>query len=129
MTGNTTVTVEDATLGGAGPDYEVVFLRPDPVDLRVQVQVAAAPGLPIDLAGQVRAAVIRAFNGLDGGSRCHIGGTVLASRFFSGIVSISPNIQIVSVRVGLGAGLGDSVRLGIDQVPVLSAANIAVGVV
>lgn len=129
LSGNTTVTVEDASLGGTGPDYEIVFLRPDPVDLRVQVQVASAPGLPIDLAGQVRAAVIRAFNGLDGGSRAHIGGTVLASRFFSGIVSISPNIQIVSVRVGLGAGLGDSVQLGIDQVPVLSAANIAVGVV
>lgn len=128
--GNTSVTVYD-TEGYAipYPEYDVRFHRPTNTPILFAISIAAISGLPGDIVSLVRAAVVNAFNGGDGGQRARIGATIFAGRFYAPVSASAPNVSILSLKLGVGSASGDSYTTGIDEYPTINPNNIAVTVV
>lgn len=128
MTGNTTVTVYDESAGFIPyPSYSIKFQRATPAPIYFTVNIGNHPLLPSDYVTQVKAAITKAFNGQDGGSRARIGADIYSSRFYSGITAVSINLRLISVYVGLTASPTTSeIQIGIDQIPTISDSQISV---
>lgn len=126
--GNTSVTVTDTSLGiTPAPTYTVLFETPTPQNILFAVSIAASPSLPANISDLVKAAIINAFNGGDGGSRARIGGTIYAGRYYAPISAVQAGaIEILSVKIGTTTATLDSLTVNIDRLPVVSAANITV---
>lgn len=126
--GNTNVTVTDTSLGiTPAPAYTVLFETPTPQTILFAVGIASSPSLPADISDLVKAAIINAFNGGDGGSRARIGGTIYAGRYYAPISAVQAGaIEILSVKIGTTTATLDSLTVNIDRLPVVSAANITV---
>lgn len=125
--GNTTVIVTDSSYSQPQPSYEVKFHTPAMTPVYFNVQIARNPALSSTLDAQIQAAIVKAFNGSDGGSRARIGSTIFASRFYAGISAIDPRVEIVSIQIGLVSfPNSNSVTLGIDQAPSISISDINV---
>lgn len=128
--GNTTVTVYDTDGYTAPyPSYQVSFQTAIALPILFAVQIANIPGLPSDIVVQVQNAVIAAFNGTDGGQRARIGRNIYASRYYAGIEAINPNVELISVQIGTVTPNQNIVSVNINQVPTISASNIAVTLV
>jgi uncharacterized phage protein gp47/JayE len=128
--GNTTVTVVDSSGYSAPmPSYQVKFQVPTATPVLFAVQLANNPSLPSNIVALVQAAIVSAFAGGDGGQRARIGSTLFASRFYAPISSINSNVAILSLLLGISTPTATSVTMGIDQAPVVSAANISVTLV
>lgn len=128
MTGSTTVTVYDESAGFIPyPSYSIKFQRAASTPIYFTVNIGNHPLLPSDYVTQVKAAITKAFNGQDGGSRARIGADIYASRFYSGITAVSVNLRLISVYVGLTASPTTSeIQIGIDQIPTISDSQISV---
>lgn len=126
--GNTTVVVEDENSGYAvpRPAYNVTFTRPDPLAIFFSVEVASGPTVPSDAEAQIKAAIITAFGGGDGGPRARIGATLYASRFYAPVAALGPWAQVIAILVGAPTPTANEVTVHIDEVPTISAADIAV---
>lgn len=124
--GNTAITVTDDSYSYPQPSYSVRFQRPIIKPVLFNVQLARNPALPANISELVQAAIINAFYGGDGGARARTGGTIFASRFYAGITSIDPRVQIIEIQIGLDTPVYNSVTLGIDQATSISAENITV---
>lgn len=128
--GNTTVEVADTVnfTTAPYPTYPVTFLVPAATPAFFTVQIVNSPALPANIATLIRAAVIAAFAGEDGGTRARIGSTIYSGRYFAGVTATDPNVQILSITMGLSAvaAIGNSLAFGIDQLPTLSASDISV---
>jgi hypothetical protein len=124
--GNTAITVTDDSYSYPQPSYNVRFQRPIIKPILFNVQLARNPALPANISELVQAAIIKAFYGGDGGARARTGGTIFASRFYAGITSIDPRVQIIEIQIGIDTAVYNSVTLGIDQAPSISAENITV---
>ncbi|HQS69808.1 MAG TPA: hypothetical protein PLM58_09265, partial [Novosphingobium sp.] len=86
--------------------------------------------VPADAADQIKAAIVAAFNGDDGGQRARIGATIYALRFASGISSLGPWAQLVSITIGTTASpTASEVAIDINKLPTIDAANITVALV
>lgn len=130
-TGTTTVSVTD-TQGYTPPypTYSVKFTRPSALPIYLAINIANNGIVPADAADQIKAAVVAAFNGEDGGQRARIGTTLYALRFASGITSLGPWAQLVSIAIGTTSTLTASeVAVDINKLPTIDPANIAVGLV
>ncbi len=127
--GNITITVEDLSSGYVPPypAYNITFQRPAALPVYFGVTIASSSAVPSDAAAQIKAAIVKAFTGADGGQRVRIGTTIYALRYVAGIVALGPWAQLVSLHVGTSASpTGDSVAVNINQYPVLDPGNIAV---
>ena len=129
--GNTTRVVYD---NGAGmtppyPGYSVTFETPSALPILFAVIIANSSGVPSNAATLVQNAIIAAFAGADGGARARIASTIFASRFYCTIAALGSWAQIVSLLIGTAAPTLPSVTVGINQVPTVSALNIAVSIV
>ena len=125
--GNTTVNVTDTDGGYATPPvYPVTFTRPADAAVKFLVNIASGPGVPSDYAGQIRAAIIAAFSGSDGGPRARIGSTILALRFYQAVTNLGAWAQVVSIKVGKVTADADSVTMDIDERPITNAGQIGV---
>jgi len=122
-TGNNSGTI----IGAYGQAYTINFQRPAALAFKFTVALANTATTPANISDLVKAAIVSAFNGDDGGERARIGSTVYASRFYSPVAAIG-GINIVSIQLAapLGGALGNSVAVGINQVPTLDPANITV---
>lgn len=131
MVGNTTVTVVASDgYSVPYPTYAIKFQRPNGVPVFLDVELANNISVPADALLQVRAVVLTAFNGRDGGPRARIGSTLFASRFYAGIAALGPWVQIIRITIGTAASpTGDRVTVNMNQVPTLDASNITVGLV
>ena len=131
MNGNTSVTVYDSSsLAMPYSAYQIKFQRPTPLPIYFAVQIGNYPMLPSDYVTQVKTAIIKAFNGQDGGTRARIGNDIYASRFYAGIASLSVNIRLISVLIGkTSSPSSNELEIGIDQAPTIDAANITVTLV
>lgn len=129
--GTGSVTVEDPNASYVTPpEYTVQFTRAQAVPVYVAVVLAGGGTVPSTAAADAQAAIVAAFNGGDGGARVSIGGTVYASRFYAGLGAVGDWVKVVDITVGLAAQpTGNTVQVGIDQIPVVSAATISVVVV
>lgn len=129
LTGNTSVTVVDDESGVVlpYPTYDIQFERPAALAVKFMVQIKANPALPSNLQQLVRQSVLDTFNGVGGSqSRAHVGGVVFASSYYAGVTAISQSILILSIKVGTTTANADSLEIGIDQAPTLSALDIEV---
>ena len=111
------------------PEYPVKYQIPDSVPILFDIKIAKNSALPSDIVDLVKAAVISAFSGGDGGQRARIGAYIYASRFYAPISNINPSISIVSVLIGIDAPTQNSLLVGVDQFPTVSPENITVSLV
>ncbi|WP_019573366.1 baseplate J/gp47 family protein [Curvibacter lanceolatus] len=128
-TGNTSHPIE-VTSGYAPPypTYTVTWLTPTATPAYFTVQIAADDNLPGNIQDLVKAAIVSAFNGEDGGQRARIGSTTYAGRYYAGVAGTNPNVQILSILMGTNSAAqsATSLSFGIDQLPTISASNITV---
>jgi uncharacterized phage protein gp47/JayE len=126
--GNTTVTVTDQSgYSLPYPSYTVKFQVPTSQPILFAVQLANTPGLPSNIVALVKAAIISAFSGGDGGPRARIGSTIYASRFYAPVSNIKPGfVQIQSLQIGTTTANLNALTVDIGFVPTVTAANIAV---
>jgi hypothetical protein len=129
--GNTTYTYTDQSAGVMPyPTYTVKWETPTSVPVYFAVSITNNANVPSNITTLVQNAIISAFNGQDGGSRARIGSTLYAGRYFAGISAIGSGVQLLSVGIGTAANpTATTLALGIDQLPTLSASNIAVTLV
>ena len=112
--GNTTVTVYDNTYSTSTPAYFTVNIQNNPL-------------LPSNIVQLVKNAVLASFNGQDGGTAVGINSTTYSGRYYANINAISPAVNVIEVYLGLSASPSTLlIAFGIDQLPTLSASNIAV---
>lgn len=128
--GNTSVSVTDTSgYEPPYPTYAVRFERPPALPILFDVQIANDPGLPSDIVAQTKSTILSAFAGGDGGPRARIGSRILASRYYSPVSAISPNVSILSILIGISTPTLNYVEVGIDQAPTVTAGNISVTLV
>ena len=127
--GNTTVTVVDESkyYTPPFPSYSVTFQVPTPTPIYFSIAMVNNPQVPSNAVTLVQNAVIAAFTGADGGARARIGGTIYASRYYGPISLLGQWAQINSILLGeTSPGSATSQVMDIDQIPTITAANIAV---
>lgn len=131
MTGTTTVIVTDDNSGYQipYPTYTIKFTIAAPTPVLFEVTMADSVSVPADVEDLVRAAVITAFSGSDGGSRARIGATIYASRFYAPVANLGAWAQLISIKIGTVSATLDELLLDIDEVPTINASDITVTLV
>lgn len=130
--GGTTVSVADDVSGYSAPlpTYSIKFDRPTSLPLYLAVSIANGADVPSDAVTQIQAAILSAAAGEDGGQALKIGTTTYALRFASAIAALGSWARLISIAIGTSASpTGFSVGANINQLPSLSAGNIAVTLV
>ena len=128
--GNTSVVVtDDSGYNYPQPTYTVKFERPAALPVKFAVQLVNASSLPSNIVQLVQDAIIARFNGADGTTRERMGSLILASRYYGAVVSVAPNVSLISVLIGTSTPTLSQVAVGIDQKPTLSVADISVTLV
>lgn len=128
--GNTSVVVTDASgYNYPQPTYVVKFERPAALPVKFAVQLVNDSSLPSNIVQLVQNAIIARFNGADGTTRERMGSLILASRYYGAVVSVAPNVSLISVLIGTSTPTLSQVAVGIDQKPTLSVADISVTLV
>ena len=127
--GNTTVVVADPSYLAPQPTYNVTFEVPPALPIKFAVQIANSSTLPSDIIAQVKARIIAAFTGTDGGQRVRIGSLLLASKFYGPISAIGPEVSVLSVLLGSATPTLTNQLIGIDQAPTVAAPDITVTLV
>jgi len=102
MAGSTTVVVEDTTSGYVPPypTYDITFQIAATQTFVAQVQIANSPQVPSNALGLIRAAMISAFTGADGGTRARIGTTWFASRFYPAVLAVGSWVNLIQITMG-----------------------------
>lgn len=124
--GNTSVTVFDTDYDFPQPSYLVKFEIPAPLPILFAVQIINNSALPANITALIQAAIIAQFNGTNGSQRARIGGLIRAASYFGVIASTDLNVLLESVLIGTVTPDANSVQVGIDQAPSISAGNITV---
>jgi hypothetical protein len=125
--GNTTVTVIDNSgYNYPYPSYDIKFNIPASLPILFSVQIQNNSSLPADIVTLVKDAIIAAFNGTDGGTRARIGSTITVGRFYGGVSATSVHTNVLDINIGTTVADQNSVSVGIDQVPTISADDITV---
>jgi hypothetical protein len=129
--GNTSVVVTDESgYLTPFPTYTVKFEIPASLPIKFSVDIAADPGLPVDIVQQVQSQIIAAFNGeLPGSNRVRIGSLLLASKFYGPVSNIGPEVSVLSILVGTASATLTNLLIGIDQAPTIASADISVNLV
>lgn len=128
--GNTSVTVTDTSgYSIPYPTYPVKYETPSALPILFAVQITNSTLLPSDIVSLVQTAIINAFYGVDGGQRARIASTIFASRYYAPVSLISPAVSIISILIGTSTATLNSVSVGIDQTPTVTASNISVTLV
>jgi hypothetical protein len=130
-TGNTTETVYDTSNDYTVPypSYSVTFQTAAALPILFAVSISNSTSVPANVNTLVQNAIISAFTGADGGPRARIGSTLFAARFYAGVASLGPWAQVISILIGTSSANAASVVIGLDKVPTVIPANIAVTLV
>ena len=125
--GNTTVSVQDTNPAyTVPPTYSVTFETPTPTPIKFAISMQSNGGVPSTSIAQIKAAVMAAFEGTDGGLRARIACPIFASRFYAGIASLGTWASIYTIQLGIDAPNQNSVLMRMDQIPTLSQSDITV---
>ncbi|MCI1437047.1 MAG: baseplate J/gp47 family protein [Acetobacter indonesiensis] len=126
-TGTTSVTVTDPNSAyHTPPTYAVQFTRATDTPIYFAVTLEKNSGVPSTAAADVQAAIIAAFDGMEGSQ---IGQTIYASSFYAAVAALGSWVKIVEITIGTTASpTGFTAAMNIDQIPTLEAGNIAVTV-
>ena len=129
---NPTVVYDTSGYSVPYPQYTVNWWTATPTPVLFIVNIANTAYLPANVQALIKATIVSAFSGGDGGPVARIGSTIFASRFYGPILSVAvpgTAIQINSVKLGIVSATLDAVTMGIDQIPTITASNIAVNLV
>lgn len=129
--GNTSALITDTNYAPPQPVYTVTWLTPSPTAVHFAVQIADSDSLPANIIYLVNAAIVSAFNGTDGSPRARIASTIYASRYYAPVSAVDGAVQILSIMMGKGSDPVTSAALtfGIDELPTITSANVAVTLV
>lgn len=128
--GNTSVRVLDTDgYDVPYPSYQVVFNRPTDTPVKFAVQIVNSPTLPSNTAALIKAAIVAQFEGTNGSSPAKMGSLIAAANYYCPILASVPNLELLSVLVGLVTPTLNSVIMGIDQEPTLNTSDISVTLV
>jgi hypothetical protein len=127
-TGNTAVIVYDDGSGYQAPlpSYTINFQIPTPTPVLFAVSMQNNTGVPPNATVLIQSAVMSSFAGADGGPRARIGAWILASRFYQNIAALGPWAVVYSVQIGTSVANQTAILMQINQVPTITATNIAV---
>lgn len=118
--GNTPVTVLDNSYDGEKPSYPINILRPDFLDIYVQITVVDVDALTLDKQNEVKQYIIDSSK--SGTNKVRIGKTLIPAVYVFGL----QDIGIISVKVSTdGATWVDSMPIGIDQYPAINEFRIS----
>lgn len=126
--GTTSVVVQDTNPAYADPkpSYTVKWLTPAPTGVKFSILMQNNGAIPADAVPKIKAALIAAFSGTDGGQKARIASGIFASRYYAGIAALGPWALIYKILVGIDAADQDSILMRADQVPTLSDADISI---
>jgi uncharacterized phage protein gp47/JayE len=127
--GNTAETVYDQRPQYAPnyPAYQVTFNIPTATPVYFAVTVTNASTLPSGYADLIKAAILAQFEGQNGNIPAGIASLILASGFYAAVLNAVPNLNLVSILVGLApTPTGYEAQMGIDQEPTLNVVNVTV---
>lgn len=129
-TGTTSVTVSDPNPAySAAPTYAVQFTRATATPVYISVTLKAGPLVPATVQTDVQAVVLSAFSGQDGGKRARIGDLLFASRYYAGVSSLGPWVEIVEITIGTAPNPTTfTAQMQINQIPTLDVTGITVTV-
>lgn len=127
MNGSTTRTVTDTVnYVPPYPSYSISFQIPVATPIKFAISMQNNLAVPSNAIDLVKAAIVAAFNGQDGGARARIGGYIFASRFYAGVAALGSWALVYSVQVGITTANQTSVLLGMAQVPTVALTDISV---
>lgn len=125
--GTTTVTVQDTeNYQPPYPAYSVSFYRPTPTAVKFAVSMQNNARVPSNAVDLVRAAMLSAFAGGDGGPRARIGAAIFASRFYSAVAALGSWALIYSIQVGVSSANLTSLLLPVTMIPTLVDTDVLV---
>jgi len=129
--GNTSVLVQDTSpqYTVPYPSYAVLFNVPTNTPVLFAVQLVNSTTLPSNIVALVQAAIIAQFNGATGLLPARMGAAITGSGYYGAVLGAAPGVVVLSVLVGISTPTLPQVIMGIDQEPVISAANISVTLV
>lgn len=128
MNGNTVRKVyDDSGLATPYPEYLITFNRPTGIPIKFSVVLKNNSMLPSDIKTQIQNAVISAFNGeADGIDRERMASTIFASTYYGVIAKLSVYANIISILIGTDVANKNTLQMGIDQYPTISASDVEV---
>lgn len=126
MTGNTVVNLPDTDYSYPQPVYAYQFNIPDSLPVKFLITIANSSSLPANIVQLATQATIDTLSGANGAQRARMGGEIFASSYYGPISALSSAVQIIGIKVGATTPSLDSLSLGIDQEPVVSASDITV---
>lgn len=126
MTGNTAVALADTSYSYPQPTYNYQFNIPTSLSIKFLVTIANNSNLPSNVVQLATQSIIDTLNGTNGAQRARMGGEIFASSYYGPIASISNAVSIVGIKIGTTTPTLDSLNIGIDQEPVVSATDITV---
>lgn len=127
--GATTFRVYDTRYELPQPFYDVFWTTATNVAIKFAVQVQNTTLLPSNYVALIKAAIMSAFAGGDGGPVARIGSKLSAGRYYAPVVSAAPAGSVItpnSILIGTGSPTLTSVQMQIDQKPTLLASDITV---
>ena len=126
--GNTSATVQDTSYNQPYPTYTITWLTPTATPAYFAVTIKNNAALPSNIVQLVQDAIVSSFSGQDGGPKARINQITVAGRYYANVAAIDQNVQIESILMGFSSGTATATSLtfGIDQLPTISAANVAV---
>jgi hypothetical protein len=112
------------------PTYSVGYIVPAATAIYFAVQLANNANLPANIVTLVQSAIVASFTGTDGSLRARTGAAILASKFYAPVSLIGTEVSILSILIGFTSSpASNSLQMGIDQAPTISAANISVALI
>lgn len=114
------------------PQYTVRWQNATPTPILFHLRIANNAYLPANYAALIKAAIVSAFSGGDGGPVARIAAALDASRYYGPVLSVATQgsvIQILSLQLGISAADQDTITMGINQKPTIDPANITITLV
>lgn len=127
--GNTTVTVNATEYSAPQPTYQIKYNVPTNTNVLYAVRVVNSVTLPGDAVTLIKNAIVAACAGQNGGKKVRIAQKILSSDVYAAIKVAVPTVELLSVLLGPSTATLDNWTPGVDQNPVVSAANITVTLV
>lgn len=119
--GNKTVTVKDERYSDPKPSYEVKFLRPTQTPIYFKIRIKT--GAIIGAESLIKNAIIDYFSQ---NTSSKIAASIYSADFFGTVKSIS-GVRLLDIQVGKSmSSFVEEIKLGVDQMPSISAENIIV---
>lgn len=110
------------------PAYQYFWTVPTVLPIHFKVTIENNSYLPNTITSDVQAAILNAFNGEDGGTVARIGSRLTSGRYYGGVQAIDQqNVIITSILISNdNTTWVNALEIGVNQMPTLESANIAV---